>query len=181
MAKVIDGTMWAAQPRVKMAVSLVVCFWVALGVSVSTVAEEMAPTPAQDFTLKTNTGQNLRLAEQKGKVILLNFWASWCPPCREELPLLDAMHKKYEKLGFSVWGVNIDEDPAAASKVLEEIPVQFPILMDTENSIAQNYAIEAMPTTYIIDRAGNLRYLHKGFQKGFEVKYEKDVKRLLRE
>lgn len=142
---------------------------------------ESISAPGKDFTLKTNTGTNLRLAEQKGKVVLLNFWASWCAPCREELPLLDDMHQKYEKLGFTVLGVNIDEKPSAAMKVLEEIPVQFPILMDPKNQVAQLYDIEAMPTTYILDRSGKLRFLHRGFQKGYEVKYENEVKQLLRE
>lgn len=145
------------------------------------VQAEAVTGAAKDFTLKTNTGVNLRLAEEKGKVVLLNFWASWCAPCREELPLLDDMHKKYEKLGFTVLGVNIDEKPSAAMRVLEDIPVQFPVLMDPKNQVAQLYDIEAMPTTYIIDRAGQLRFLHRGFQKGYEVKYEKEVKQLLRE
>ncbi|MEJ2681920.1 MAG: TlpA disulfide reductase family protein [Gammaproteobacteria bacterium] len=142
---------------------------------------DFKPFPAKDFTLKTLDGKNFRLAENRGTVILLNFWASWCGPCREELPLLNALHHKYEKLGFTVLGVNIDEKAALAQDLLGEVDVDFPILMDGENSVASLYNIEAMPTTYIIDRSGRVRAQHLGYEKGYEKDYDHDVRQLLRE
>ena len=88
-------------------------------------------TPAPDFTLKSTGGNNLRLSEMRGQVVLVNFWASWCGPCRQEMPLLDELQNKYSKLGFTVLGVNVDKNPAKADKILKDIPVTFPVLYDT--------------------------------------------------
>ena len=84
-----------------------------------------AESAAPDFTLKSTSGENLRLSEQRGQVVLINFWASWCGPCRQEMPLLDEMQKKYAKLGFTVFGVNVDQDQSNADKIYKEIPVSF--------------------------------------------------------
>lgn len=136
---------------------------------------------APDFTLKSNSGKNLKLSEQRGDVVMINFWASWCGPCRQEMPLLDAMYKKYKKLGFTIWGVNIEPDSSSAKKLLKDIHVSFPILFDTENKVSKSYNVTAMPSTVLVDRNGNLRYLHKGYKPGYENEYRKQVKKLLRE
>ncbi len=137
--------------------------------------------PAPDFTLRSNTGKNLKLSEFRGQVVLLNFWASWCGPCRQEMPALDKLHKRYSKLGFTVLGVNVEEDSAQAKRMLREIRVSFPILFDTQNKASELYHVSAMPTTVIIDRDGNMRYLHKGYKPGEESVYKKWVKKLIRE
>jgi peroxiredoxin len=142
---------------------------------------ETVNVKAEDFTLKSRSGKNLKLSEQRGNVIMLNFWASWCPPCREEMPLINDLHKKYSKYGFSVWGVNVDDDVSLADKVLKDIPVQFPILLNPQNSIAELYGVEAMPTTVFIDRNGNKRFIHKGYKAGEEKAYDKLIKKLIRE
>ncbi|MGK0498779.1 MAG: peroxiredoxin [Oceanicoccus sp.] len=138
-------------------------------------------SPAPDFTLKSNQGSNLRLSEYRGQVVLINFWASWCGPCRQEMPLLDEMQKKYSRLGFTILGINVDKDPAAADKILRDIPVSFPVLYDSLGEVSQNYNVSAMPTTIIVDRDGNMRYLHKGFKPGYEEKYIANIKTLIRE
>lgn len=140
-----------------------------------------AETSAPDFTLKSKNGENLRLSEHKGQVVLINFWASWCGPCRQEMPLLDEMQDKYAKLGFTVFGVNVDKNPAKADKILKDIPVSFPVLYDPDGTVSQLYDVSAMPTTVIVDRDGNMRYLHKGFKPGYEDKYAANVKTLIRE
>lgn len=136
---------------------------------------------APDFTLRSNKGTNLKLSEQRGDVVMINFWASWCGPCRQEMPLLDTMYKKYKKLGFTIWGVNIEPDSSSAKKLLKDIPVTFPILFDTDNKVSKNYKVTAMPSTVLVDRNGNMRYLHKGYKPGYENEYRKQVKKLLRE
>lgn len=136
---------------------------------------------APDFTLKSNSGDNLRLSEHRGEVILLNFWASWCGPCRQEMPHLDALQKKYEALGVNVVGVSVDDDPEKANHLLKEIPVTFPVLYDTESQVSAAYKVAAMPTTVLIDRDGNMRYLHKGYKPGYEQQYEQQIKQLIRE
>ncbi|WP_339669375.1 TlpA disulfide reductase family protein [Dasania marina] len=137
--------------------------------------------PAPDFTLKSNHGNNVRLNELKGNVVLLNFWASWCGPCRKEMPELDKLHKKYQRLGFTVLGVNVEEDNSAANKLLAANPVDFPILYDSENNASKLYEVSAMPTTVIIDRDGNMRFMHLAYQAGYEKMYEKQIKQLIRE
>ena len=136
---------------------------------------------APNFTLKSNTGKNVKLSELRGQVILLNFWASWCGPCRQEMPLLEKLHKRYSALGFTVLGVNVEEDPRKAKTLLKDISVSFPILFDTSNKVSKEYNVSAMPSTVMIDRDGNMRYLHKGYKPGDEAQYKKWVKQLIRE
>jgi len=137
--------------------------------------------PAPNFTLKSLSGKNLKLSEMTGNVVLINFWASWCGPCREEMPLLNALHKKYEPLGFTVIGVNVEEQAANARGFLNDFPVDFPVLLDNKNQVSKMYNVIAMPTTVVVDRDGNMRFLHKGYKPGDEEKYRKMVKKLVRE
>jgi len=137
--------------------------------------------PAPDFTLKSLTGENLKLSEMAGNVVLINFWASWCGPCREEMPLLNALHSKYEALGFTVLGVNVEENIDGAKGFLNDFPVDFPILLDNTNAVSKQYKVIAMPTTVVVDRDGNMRFLHKGYKLGDEAKYRQMVKKLVRE
>jgi thiol-disulfide isomerase/thioredoxin len=137
--------------------------------------------PAPNFTLKSMSGKNLKLSEMAGNVVLINFWASWCGPCREEMPLLNALHKKYAPLGFTVLGVNVEEQLDGARGFLSNVPVDFPILLDNKNKVSKQYKVIAMPTTVVVDRDGNMRYLHEGYKPGDEKKYRQMVKKLVRE
>jgi len=137
--------------------------------------------PAENFTLKSADGKNIRLSEYRGNVVLINFWASWCGPCRQEFPHLDAIHKKYQDLGFTVFGVNVEQDREMANKVLRDIPVSFPILFDDENTVSELYDVDAMPMTVFVDRDGNMRYLHRGYKPGVEEQYEDYVRTLVKE
>jgi peroxiredoxin len=137
--------------------------------------------PAPDFTLKSNSGKNIKLSELRGQVVMINFWASWCGPCRQEMPILNQLYKRYEPMGFTLLGVNVEEDSAAANKVLREIPVDFPVLYDNKNQVSETYQVRAMPSTILIDRDGKVRYLHKGYKPGYEEDYQKQVRELIRE
>jgi len=137
--------------------------------------------PAPDFTLKSLGGKNLKLSEMAGNVVLINFWASWCGPCREEMPLLNALHNKYQPLGFTVLGVNVEEQSDMARGFLKDFPVDFPILLDNKNQVSKLYQVVAMPTTVVVDRDGKMRFLHKGYKSGDEKKYRDMVKQLIRE
>ncbi len=137
--------------------------------------------PAPNFTLKALNGKNLKLSEMRGNVVMINFWASWCGPCRQEMPLLNALHNKYEALGFTVLGVNVEENSSDARGFLGNTPVDFPVLLDNQNTVSKMYDVVAMPTTVLVDRDGNMRYLHKGYKPGDEKKYRKMVKKLIRE
>ncbi len=142
---------------------------------------DSAGSPAANFTLKSAAGTNIRLSEYRGQVVLLNFWASWCGPCRQEFPHLDAIHQKYSDLGFTVFGVNVEQDRAMADKVLRDIPVTFPVLFDQESQVSKLYDVDAMPMTVLVDRNGDMRFMHKGYKPGYETAYEKQVRALIRE
>ena len=146
-----------------------------------TVAATTQANTAPDFTLKARDGNNLRLAEQRGDIMLINFWASWCGPCIQEMPQLDKLAQKYQALGVQVWGINVENDPSAAKAYLSKVNVEFPILFDLDNSVSKAYRVEAMPTTVILDKNGSVRSVHRGYKPGYEKKYEDDIKGLLRE
>lgn len=137
--------------------------------------------PAQDFTLKARSGKNIKLSELRGQVVMINFWASWCGPCRQEMPLLDDLYKQYKDYGFTLLGINVDENRDAAQKLLSQVPVTFTILFDPTSSVTELYKVDAMPSTILIDRDGNMRYLHRGYKPGYEKIYDEQVKALVLE
>jgi peroxiredoxin len=148
-----------------------------LGAAHAEVVEGVAP----DFTLKSRNSGNLKLSEYRGDVVMINFWASWCAPCRQEMPLLEDLYEKYSDLGFTLLGVNVEEDSSKADELLKDVRVSFPILFDNKNEVTKMYNVVAMPTTVIVDRDGNMRYLHRGYLPGYEEEYKKQVKELIRE
>jgi peroxiredoxin len=147
----------------------------------SAVSAGVTDGPAPDFTLKSNSGKNLKLSEHRGDVVLINFWASWCGPCRQEMPLLSELHAKYKAMGFTVLGVNVEEDSSEAKKLLQNMPVSFPVLFDNESVVSKQYDVVAMPSTVLVDRDGKMRFLHKGYKPGEEEIYLEMVRSLIRE
>ena len=156
--------------------------FVAVGVlfSVGTHAVSLSDE-APDFTLPTLDGPNLRLEEYRGQVVLINFWASWCGPCRQEMPVLDQLHQRYEDTGFAVLGVNVEGETGPAQQIVDKTKVTFPVLIDTNQAVSEMYNLEAMPSTLVVDRDGNVRYIHLGYKPGDEAKYVEIVKKLIRE
>ena len=126
-------------------------------------------------------GSNFRLEEYRGQVVLINFWASWCGPCRQEMPLLDRLHQRYLDTGFAVLGVNVEGEEAPARALIDKIPVTFPVLIDEGQAVSELYRLEAMPSTVVVDRDGVVRYIHRGYKPGDEAKYVEVVKELIRE
>lgn len=153
----------------------------ALVLGLSAVQAESMNVPAPDFTLESRQGENLRLQDFRGEVVMLNFWASWCGPCRQEMPLMDELYEQYKDLGFTILAVNVDEDRAEAHRFLDKVPVSYPILYDPESNVSEQYEVQAMPTTVMIDRDGNARFLHRGYQPGYEDEYEEQIRQLVRE
>lgn len=137
--------------------------------------------PAPPFSLTSKAGTQVNLAQYKGQVVMINFWASWCGPCRQEMPLLEDIYKKYNKLGFTLLGVNVEPDSKAADDWLKQTPVSFPILYDKDSKVSQMYDVSGMPSTVIIDRKGNLRVLHHGYKPGDEDEYLNSIRTLIRE
>ena len=138
-------------------------------------------SPAPQFTLGSRAGQSVSLAQYKGQVVMLNFWASWCGPCRQEMPLLESIYKKYNRLGFTMIGVNVEPDSNAANEWLKATPVSFPILYDKDSKVSKMYDVAGMPSTVIIDRTGKVRVLHRGYKPGDENEYLDSIRTLVRE
>ena len=137
--------------------------------------------PASEFALTGADGRQVRMADYRGQVVLLNFWASWCGPCRQEMPILDRIHQRYRSLGFTVIGVNVDENPADGAKQLAASPVTFPVGFDPHGMVSTIYAVDSMPSTVLVDRNGNVRLLHRGYQPGAEDEYVAQIKALVQQ
>lgn len=152
-----------------------------LGLCILPASAKTISGKAPEFTLKSRSGHNLRLSDYRGQVLLINFWASWCGPCRQEMPLLENLYKRYNKLGFTIMGVNVDTDSTKANNYLKDMSVTFPVVYDTTNAVSKSYNVNAMPTTVIVDRNGNMRFLHQGYKPGYENHYKKEVVQLIKE
>jgi thiol-disulfide isomerase/thioredoxin len=137
--------------------------------------------PAPEFRLHDASGNVHQLDTLKGQVVMINFWASWCGPCRQEMPLLEAIFQKYEPLGFTLLAVNVEENSADGEAWLRDRPVSFPVLYDPDNQVSKLFDVIAMPSTVLIDRQGNVRYLHHGYKPGYEEDYMNQIRALARE
>jgi thiol-disulfide isomerase/thioredoxin len=153
---------------------------VALLAAVSTANAVEIGQAAPPFTLPSiQQGQPTALKDTLGKVVYLDFWASWCAPCRTSFPLLNKLHEKLKAKGFEVIAVNLDEDKAKAEKFLQEIPVGFTVLHDSKGEWADKYVVESMPTSFILDKQGNVQNIHHGFTAGDIEELEKKITELL--
>ncbi|MCL2210449.1 MAG: TlpA family protein disulfide reductase [Treponema sp.] len=110
----------------------------------------------EDFTLPLLNGENITLSSLKGKTVILNFWATWCPPCRAEMPSMDTFYKRYKDKSLEILAVDIGENINTVRQFIQKNNYSFPILLDTTRRISSIYGIEAIPTTYIIDRQGKI-------------------------
>jgi peroxiredoxin len=138
--------------------------------------------PAPGFTLTSRDGAQVSLASLKGNVVMVNFWATWCVPCRQEMPHLQALYERYHDLGFELLAVNVEKDKAAeVSKWLDETPVTFPVLFDPNNQVTKLYKVQTMPSTVLVARDGTMRFIHHGYKPGYEDEYQTQVRALLRE
>ncbi|HEX9707008.1 MAG TPA: TlpA disulfide reductase family protein [Steroidobacteraceae bacterium] len=137
--------------------------------------------PAPEFRLTDRAGGELALSGLKGQVVMINFWASWCGPCRQEFPALDQIYSKYKPMGFQMLAINVESEKADAERFLGQTPVSFPILFDPDNKVSGNYGVSAMPTTFLVDRQGRLRWQHRAYKPGDEAKYIERIRAMLRE
>lgn len=138
-------------------------------------------TPAPPFVGTTLTGESIHLSNYEGKVVLLDFWASWCGPCREEMPFLIDLYDDYHEAGLDVLTINIDDHTENAQAFLDELgePVPFPVLFDPDKHVPALYEIEAMPTAVLIDKKGIVRYWHDGFKTSHQSQYRQELTTLL--
>lgn len=133
----------------------------ALALTLVPLAEAQEPSPSE-----------FDLADYAGKVVILDFWASWCGPCRRSFPWLNDMHHKYEQDGLLIIGVNLDASREDAEAFLDAYPAQFQIHFDTDAVLATEYGVESMPSSYVVGRDGELRASHRGFRVKEQAEYE---------
>jgi peroxiredoxin len=128
---------------------------------------ERPPSPqagfaAPDFTLDTLAGQSVSLPGLRGQAVLINFWATWCPPCRAEMPAIQQVYEQYRDRGFTVLAVDLQEDDAQVAAFVEELGLTFPILMDRDGTVAAQYRVKALPSTFFVDREGVIQEVTLG-------------------
>ena len=115
------------------------------------------PMAAADFTVAGLTGQPLRLRDFKGKVVFLNFWATWCPPCKEEMPSMERLYRRYKDKEFTILALSIDSGGTApVGAFVKKLGLTFPIGLDTQMTVANQYAVRGLPSTFLIDRKGTI-------------------------
>ena len=117
---------------------------------------------APDFFLQGQTGQ-VRLSDLKGRVVYVDFWASWCVPCRKSFPWMNQMETRFGPKGLTVVAINTDKSRGAVEGFLSDYPPVFKIAFDPSGEVAESYGVWTMPSSYLIDRKGNMRFVHKGF------------------
>ena len=139
------------------------------------------PVPAPDFQLPTRDGGTVRLSDLRGKVVYLDFWATWCPPCRRSFPWMNTLHERYGRDGLVVVAVSLDHSHKSMARFLEDTRPTFVIAFDREGKVGDAYHVQIMPTSYLIDRQGRVRLIHRGFRKQDTPKLEKFVEKLLAE
>lgn len=144
-------------------------------------AQAAALAPMTQVQLPDIKGGETALADLKGKVVLVDFWASWCGPCRQSFPWMNALQNKYRGQGLEVVAINLDQEAELAKEFLAEVPADFTVLLDTDAQLPGEYGVMGMPSSYLIDRHGRIRAQHIGFHSDRVADYEDAIKTLLAE
>jgi len=135
---------------------------------------------APAFTLDGGAGKGkISLSSFRGKVVYVDFWASWCKPCRKSFPFMNEMQKRYGKKGLKIIAINLDTEPSVASEFLKKNPANFTLAYDPKGKTPDLYKLKVMPTSFLIDRRGNLINIHKGFKEDQQAKLEKKLVKAL--
>ncbi len=147
------------------------------------ICQEKEGSTAPDFEGKTIQGKEIKLSDYQGKVVLLDFWASWCPPCREEMPALIKFYKSHTDPDFQLLAINIDDNKGNMDRFLDKLfpRATFPIISDDSQKIPPLFDIQAMPTTIFIDKKGKIRFWHNGFKESYVTDFNTELNQLLKE
>lgn len=135
---------------------------------------------APPFSLVSLSGEIISLSDFQGKVVYLDFWASWCGPCRHTLPWMQKMQAKYKSQGLEILAVNVDENKNDAKKMIDEIKPVFTVAFDPTGNVAEKYELPTMPSSILIGRNGKIVFLHSGFREGDGEELEAQIEKLLK-
>ena len=154
-----------------------------LSSSAVVLSETIEPVAAPEFTLPiiANGSGQLNLADLRGNVVYLDFWASWCGPCRLSLPALDGIYQTLKADGLVVAAVSVDVVEEDSLDFLERYQVSYPVAIDTEGEVPRAFSVNGMPSGYLIDREGRVRAVHVGFKRGDELALADEIRALLAE
>ena len=147
----------------------------ALALSPSAVALDLN-SAVPNLSATSGDGRVLSLDQFKGKVVYVDFWASWCAPCRQAMPALEAMYQRYRERGFVVLGVNVDTDRKSAQRMLDQVRPTFPIVFDPDGKWPEAFGLRDMPTSYLIDTKGVVQYVRKGYRERDEQQVDTAIK-----
>ena len=150
-------------------------------IDISTASAVGDGARAPEIGLADRAGKPVRIADLQGSVVLVDFWASWCAPCRDELPVLEGLYKKYRAQGLVIVAVGLDQDAEKLSKFLRASPLSFSVVHDNTGAVADRYAPPKMPSSYLIDKHGIVRKVHAGFKASDKAALEKEIAALLAE
>ncbi|WP_455211160.1 TlpA family protein disulfide reductase [Kaarinaea lacus] len=140
-----------------------------------------AAEKAPDFKLPQINGGSVQLSDLKGSVVYVDFWATWCPPCRESFPWMESMHQRYQDLGLEIVAISLDQKSDLIENFLKSHKASFTILHDGEGGTAEAFKVKGMPSSYLVDRKGNIRVRHAGFNDDDKSELESKIKQLLTE
>jgi peroxiredoxin len=180
---VVAGTETASNNKLKIGITMVKLLGFILifalptlsyGVEEGQIAPDCPALSAADTPI-------LNLAAFRGKVVMLDFWATWCPPCAQSMPFLNSLRNEFKARGFEIIAINVDEDVDAVKPFLANHPVDYPIVTDPKGECPAIYDVQAMPSSYFVDKSGKVRFIHKGFRDGDQSEIRKQVMELLGE
>jgi peroxiredoxin len=137
--------------------------------------------PAPDFALRASVGDNVRLSEHRGEVVVLSFWSNRCTPCRTQLATLDRSFQTYRSAGLDVYGVGVDDEPALALEFARSTRVSFPMLLDPAKTVSRSYEVDNLPMTILIDRNGVIRHVLRDYSPANDTLYLQELRALLNE
>ena len=140
-----------------------------------------ATDKAPDFQLPKLNGEKVHLSDFRGQVVYVDFWATWCPPCRKSFPWMESMHQRYQDLGLKIVAISLDQKSDLIKSFLKAHKADFTILHDKEGNVAEAFKVKGMPSSYLVDRKGNIRLKHAGFNEGDKAGLEAQIKQLLAE
>ena len=144
-------------------------------------ASEMVRASQPEFSMRSLSGEVIRLSEHRGSVIMLGFWARWSGDCRLAMQALESIDEKYQRAGLITLGINVGDSAEQAAIMSKSLGVRFPVLLDTGSSAGKMFNLESMPLIVLLDRDGELRYSHQGFQSGDEIEFAAQLHKLLNE
>jgi peroxiredoxin len=162
--------------------------WLSLSAAVALTLGAAAPAYAKvgkgqrapGFSLSTLKGAKVSLAGLAGQVVVLDFWAQWCEPCKQELPQLDKLQKEYAAKGVKIITVNIDKQRDNADQLVRTLGLSLDVLLDPAGAVAATYDLPKMPSSYVVDKKGVVRYVHEGYESGDVARFKHELDELLK-